>query len=248
MSFQQKILAASERNRTRTVLALDLEDQAPSRLLKRSREVVESVKDQICAIKINRQLILALGVQTISDQILKLASDLSLPTIMDAKLNDVGHTNEFMARTYFDSGFDVIIASPLVGWENGLDTVFELARRRDRGVLLLTYMSNPGAEAFYSLTTRESGTDERPVFELLTRLGLEWKADGLIVGATKPEIIYRVRQLAGPQLPIYSPGIGAQGGDAAKAIQAGATYLIVGRAIYASPDPRNAAMALRGQP
>lgn len=250
MSFQQKIRAASERNRTRTVLALDLEDQDPSRLLQRSREVVESVKDQICAIKINRQLILALGVHTISDQILKLANTLSLPTIMDAKLNDVGHTNEFMARTYFDSGFDAIIASPLVGWENGLDTVFDLARRRDRGILLLTYMSNPGAEAFYSLMTLESGTvtDEKPVYERLTGLALEWKADGLIVGATKPEIISRVRQLAGPQLAIYSPGIGAQGGDAAKAIQAGATYLIVGRAIYASPDPRNAAMTLRIQP
>jgi len=246
--FQQKILAASERNRTRIVLALDVEDQDPARLLQRSREVIESVKDQICAIKINRQLILALGVHTISDQILKLANDLSLPTIMDAKLNDVGHTNEFMARTYFDSGFDAIIASPIVGWENGLDTVFELARRRDRGVLLLTYMSNPGAEAFYSLMTRGSGKDAKPVFELLTGLGLEWKADGLIVGATKPEIINRVRQLAGPRLPIFSPGVGAQGGDAAKAIEAGATYLIVGRVIYASPDPRNAAMALRVQP
>ena len=76
---------------------------------------------------------------------------MALPTIMDAKLNDVGHTNEFMTHSFFDIGFDAIIASPIVGWENGLDTVFAEANSRGKGVMLLVYMSNPGAEAFYSM-------------------------------------------------------------------------------------------------
>jgi orotidine-5'-phosphate decarboxylase len=248
VSFEEKILRAASTNQTRTVLALDLEDPDPSRLLKESTNIVQDVKDSICAVKINRQLILTLGLRTVADNIVKLANGLSLPTIMDAKLNDVGHTNEFMARAYFDSGFDAIIASPVAGWEDGLDKVLETANARRRGVLLLTYMSNPGAEAFYSLMTKDRSGDTRPVFEILAELALKWKAHGVIVGATRPGVISRVRQLIGPNLPIFSPGVGAQGGDAKRAVEAGATYLIVGRAIYASPDPKSAAMAFRTQP
>jgi orotidine-5'-phosphate decarboxylase len=245
VSFEEKMLTAAARNRTRTVLALDLEDPDPSRLLKKSVDVFRDVKELVCAVKINRQLILSLGLRPVADSILKLASDYSLPAIIDAKLNDVGHTNEFMARTYFDSGFDAIIASPIAGWENGLDKVFEAAKTRMKGVLLLTYMSNPGAETFYSLMAKQADGQMRPVFEILTGLALEWKAHGVIVGATQPRIIGRVRQLAGPKLPIYSPGIGAQGGDARAALDAGSTYLIVGRSIYNSPDPAKAALSFR---
>jgi orotidine-5'-phosphate decarboxylase len=247
VSFEEKILAAASRNKTRTVLALDLEGPDASRLLEKSIETVQRVRDYICAVKINRQLILSLGVGKVGDSILKLARDLSLPTIMDAKLNDVGHTNEFMARTYFDAGFDAVIASPIAGWENGLDCVFEVAKSRKKGVLLLAYMSNPGAEAIYSLMTKD-GSRERPVYEVLTDMALEWKASGLVVGATKPQIITRVRRLVGPNLPIYCPGVGTQGGDAAVAAKAGATYLIIGRSIYGSPDPASAARRFRIEP
>ena len=243
--FDEKIRTVASRNHSRTVLALDIEDPDPSRLLEKSTRLIQSVKDEICAVKINRQLILALGIPSIADTIIKLASDLNLPTIMDAKLNDVGHTNGFMARTFFDAGFDAVIASPVAGWENGLDTVFEAARSRGKGILLLTYMSNPGAEAFYSLRAKPSEGTERPVFELLAELAMEWRAHGVVVGATKPDVISRVRQLVGPSLPIYSPGVGAQGGDARRAVRAGATYLIVGRAIYAASDPKNAARAFK---
>ncbi len=248
MSFEERMHGTASRNQTRTVLALDLETPEPSQLLKKSIDVVRSVKGLICAIKINRQLILGLGLPTVAESILKLANDYNIPTIMDAKLNDVGHTNEFMARTYFDAGFDAIIASPVAGWKDGLDKVFQAAESRRKGVLLLTYMSNPGAEEFYSLTARHGNNGEKPMFEILAQRALEWRAQGLIVGATKPQIISRVRELVGPKLPIFSPGVGAQGGDANIAVNAGATYLIVGRAIYASADPQNAATGLRIKP
>jgi orotidine-5'-phosphate decarboxylase len=166
---------------------------------------------------------------------------------MDAKLNDVGHTNEFMMRSYVDAGFDAVIASPLVGWEDGLDSVFRTATLHGKSVILLVYMSNPGAEAFYSLMASQGHEKPRPIFELLTQMAIQWKAHGVVVGATKPEIISRVRQLAGAELAIYCPGIGAQGGDAKKAIAAGSNYLIVGRAICQAPDPAKAAIQFRDQ-
>jgi orotidine-5'-phosphate decarboxylase len=155
---------------------------------------------------------------------------------MDAKLNDVAHTNAFMMRSFIRCGFDAVIVSPVTGWEGGLDSVFSLAREHDKGILLLVYMSNPGAQKFYSTTL-----GNKLVFEHFAEEGLEWKAQGLVVGATRLEIISRVRHLVGPDMAIYSPGIGAQGGDAKRAVDAGATYLIVGRSIYTSSTPSQVA-------
>ena len=245
MHFRDKISRAAETNKTRIVLALDLEDPDPELLVNKSLRVLEDVKGSICAVKINRQLILALGLRRVADTVLRFADNHSLPTIMDAKLNDVGHTNLFMARTYFETGFDAIIASPIVGWENGLDTVFEAAGSTDKAILLLTYMSNPGAEAFYSLRTMQPNGPSKPIFEIFTDLAIKWKAHGLIVGATKREIISRVRDLTGGSLPIYSPGVGAQGGDPRKTILAGSAYLIVGRSIYGASDCGKAAESIR---
>jgi orotidine-5'-phosphate decarboxylase len=83
------------------------------------------------------------------------------------------------------------------------------------------------------------------VFEILAEMAVEWGAHGVIIGATRPEVITRVRELVGQGLAIYSPGVGAQGGDARKALDAGSTYIIVGRAIYNAPDPEKAAMEFR---
>lgn len=245
MSFEERIRKASDANKSRIVLALDPEDPDREKLTKRSKDILAEASKYICAVKINRQLVLALGLWHGVDSIVQMAHELSLPTIMDAKLNDVGHTNEFMARSYMDAGFGAIIVSPVVGWEGGLDSVFRLAMSRGRALILLTYMSNPGAEDFYSMKAARTNEIPRPVFEWFTELAVERKAHGLIVGATRPEIIKRVRELAGPGLAIYSPGIGAQGGNPKAALEAGSNYLIVGRAIYDAADPADAAKHYR---
>jgi orotidine-5'-phosphate decarboxylase len=245
VSFEEMIRETSETNKSKIVLALDLEDPDPNTLLQRSSQILQQSGEYVCAVKINRQLVLALGLRNGVDKLVKMAHESSLPTIMDAKLNDVGHTNEFMLRSYIDAGFDAVIASPLVGWEGGLDSVFRLATSRGKAVILLVYMSNPGADALYSLRTVSAIGKPRQMFELFAEMAVEWKANGVVVGATKPEIILRVRQLAGRDMAIFSPGVGAQGGDARRAIEAGSDYLIVGRSIYANPNPSAAARRYR---
>ncbi len=96
MSFQDKLRESSRVNKSKIVLALDLEDPDRNSLIRRSCEMVKDVGKFICAVKINRQLVLALGLLDGVDTIVKLIHEQSLPAIMDAKLNDVGHTNEFM--------------------------------------------------------------------------------------------------------------------------------------------------------
>lgn len=245
MTFNDEIGDASERHRSKLVLALDLEDPDHVRLAEAAKRILEDTGEYVCAVKINRQLVLALGLNDGVDSIVKLAHDYSLPTIMDAKLNDVSHTNEFMARSYFDAGFDAVIASPTAGWAGGLDSVFAVASSRRRAVILLVYMSNPGAAELYSLNAIGNDGKSRPIFERFTDMAIERKADGVIVGATQPRIVSRVRELAGNELAIFSPGVGAQGGNPREALDAGSNYLIVGRSIYGANDPSKAAHDLR---
>jgi orotidine-5'-phosphate decarboxylase len=241
VSFEEMIRKASETNRSRIVLALDVEDPDRDTLLRKSTRILREAGKYTCAVKINRQLVLALGLRDGVDIVVKMAHELSLPAIMDAKLNDVSHTNEFMMRSYADAGFDAVIVSPVAGWEGGLDSVFRLANSRGKAVILLVYMSNPGADALYSLMTTPAMGKPRPVYELFAEMAVEWKANGVVVGATKPEIITKVRELAGGNMAIFSPGVGAQGGDARRAIEAGSDYLIVGRSIYGDANPSAAA-------
>ena len=62
------------------------------------------------------------------------------------------------------------------------------------------------------------------LFERIARLAQgAWNRNGqlgLVVGATFPGEIARVRELA-PTLPLLIPGVGAQGGDAQATVQAG---------------------------
>jgi orotidine-5'-phosphate decarboxylase len=246
MLFSEMIAKRAREKNSRIVLALDLELRQRSKLLSRSLRILRAVREHVCAVKINRQLVLPLGLYGGAERIVREAHRLRIPTIMDAKLNDVGHTNESIARHYFKAGFDAVIASPFIGWKGGLEPVFDLARKMSRGVLLLTYMSHEGASEGYGQTVVDPSTGARLCqFEVFARKAVDWNADGIIVGATQPERIADIRRLVGDGMAIYSPGVGAQGGDPSLAMRAGATYLIVGRTIFSSKNPERVAREIR---
>ncbi|HII06271.1 MAG TPA: orotidine-5'-phosphate decarboxylase, partial [Methanotrichaceae archaeon] len=81
------------------------------------------------------------------------------------------------------------------------------------------------------------------VAERLARVAKECDVDGVVAPATRPERISLIRSVIGERA-IISPGVGAQGGSARAALDAGADYLIVGRSITDSPDPAGAADAI----
>jgi len=234
------------RSGSNVVLALDLPIDQPRLLLSRSTEVLERVHPYVCAVKINRQLVLPLGLFNGVQEIVNLAHERGLPVIMDCKINDVGHTNRAIAECYFEAGFDAVTASPFVGWDEGLQPVFELAQQMRRGVLLLIFMSHKGAWEGYGQTVYASSTGKRfPQYVVFAEKALSWNADGAIVGATYPDKIREVHAILGKRVPIYSPGVGFQGGDIEAAITAGARYLIVGRAITLAENPAEAAKLVR---
>ena len=245
-SFREIIETHSREKETNVVLALDLFLPDRKAQLEKSMAILESVHDNICAVKLNRQIVLPLGLYSGADKIVARAHGLNVPVIMDAKINDVGHTNAAIAKCYFDAGFDAVIASPFVGWDEGLQPVFELARAGSKGVIVLCYMSHKGAVEGYGQVVLDSKTGKpKAQYEVFADRALTWGADGLIVGATYPGKISRVHEIVGDEIPIYSPGVGVQGGDIEVAIKAGAKYLIIGRSIYSADDPGEASRIFR---
>lgn len=220
------------------VLALDLAIPNRRKLASKAKRMVTELSTYICALKLNKQFVLKLGLSPAIEAIIDHAHSKELPVIVDEKLNDVGHTNAAVTELHFSAGFDAIIANPFVGWTDGLEPVFKIAKQRKKGVLLLVYMSHSGAKEGFGQIVEDPVSGERKfqyeVFALKTNI---WKADGVIVGAPYPDIIKRVRKLLDPRIPIFSPGIGTQGGSILEAISAGAHYLIVGRSIYTSANP-----------
>jgi len=237
---------SAKEKRSSLVLALDLPPLEPHQLLSRSLNLLEEVHPYICAVKINHHLVLPLGLFDGIPRIVGLAHDLGLPTIMDCKINDIGDTNRVIAEFYYNAGFDAVIANPFVGWDEGLQPVLEIAKRKRKGVILLVYMSHKGAFEGYGqkIINPQTGklTSQYLVF---AEKALSWNADGVVVGATFPEKIEEVYAVLKDRVPIYSPGVGVQGGDVEAAVEAGARYLIVGRKITLAEDPSNVAKSLR---
>lgn len=167
---------------------------------------------------------------------------MGLVAIMDCKVNDIGATNQTIAEYYYEAGFDALIANPFIGWEEGLKPIFDVAHKQQRGVILLTYMSHKAADEGYGQTIIDLATNEKtPQYITFAKKALTYHADGVIVGATYPEKIREIHEILRNEIPIFTPGIGTQGGEIQAALNAGARYLIVGRSIVQASDPAEAA-------
>ena len=97
-------------------------------------------------------------------------------------------------------------------------------------------MSSPEAKVTYELSVK-LGSKETSLYKLFLEWAKKMSADGIIVGATFPEIIKFCKKQSRGKLNIFSPGIGTQGGDIDSALSAGSDYLIVGRTILNSKYP-----------
>ncbi len=248
MSFKGKMQEAKKSKQSPLVLALDFPfEPAENRnnILIKAQRILKAVHPYVAAVKINHHLTLPLGtfdgVQYLVEQI----RGQGMLAIMDAKVNDIGATNQTIAEYYYAAGFDAIIANPFVGWEEGLKPLFDVSKRLNRGVILLTYMSHKGAAEGYGQTVVDPCTGlQIPQYMSFAKKAVEWCADGVVVGATVPDKIAEIKRVLGDKVAIYSPGVGAQGGGAATALRAGSDYLIVGREITMSSDPADSAQRI----
>ena len=249
VSFRVKIEQVARNKESNIVLALDFPFEKPENrknLFSKAERVLDAVHPYICAVKVNHHLVLPLGAFDGVQKLVKKAHNLGLTAIMDCKVNDIGSTNQVIAEYYYAAGFDALIANPFIGWEEGLKPIFEVARRLQRGIILLVYMSHKGASEGYGQTIYDAETGQKtPQYVSFAKKALKLEADGAVVGATFPEKIREVHAILEEKTPIYSPGIGAQGGEIKSALKAGTRYLIVGRAITLAENPAESAREIR---
>ena len=201
---------------SRLVLALDETDG------KKALAIAESVGDIVDAIKINWPLVLSEGPQMITK-----LSEMS-EVICDFKIADIPNTVRLIVENAVSRSASAVIVHAFTG-DDSLRAAVEASG--DDEVYAVTEMSRPGAKMFTAQHAEE-----------MARLGVECGVDGFIAPATRPDRIAAIRAVVGDR-KILSPGVGAQGGKASDAISAGATYAIVGRAIYGSDNPRDSAKA-----
>jgi len=178
-----------------------------------------------------------------------------IPVILDAKRGDIASTADAYVRSVFQIlGADGVTINPYLG----RDSVEPFLADPERGVFLLCKTSNPGAGDLQNLLLQGpfpniKEDDEYTLYEEVARLAQTWNTRdnlGLVVGATQPEALKRVRLLA-PDLWILAPGVGAQGGDLQAALQAGlradglGMLIPVSRGISRSADVGKAAEEIR---
>jgi len=196
------------------ILALDVYRR------ERALEIARETADYLWAVKVNWPLIIGSGLGIITE--LKRAT--GLPVIADLKLADIPNTNRLIAKRVFEAGADYVIVHGFVG-RDSVKAVMELGE-----TIIVVEMSHPGAKEFI-----------QPITDKLIEMANELEPFGVIAPATKPERVAYIRSKLKRGIKVITPGVGAQGGKAGEVLKAGADYIIVGRAIYQSENPRESA-------
>ncbi|MEO8154381.1 MAG: orotidine-5'-phosphate decarboxylase [Rhizobacter sp.] len=227
MPFVDQLILADRLNDSLLCVGLDPEPARfpgtwkgdASRIYDFCSAIVDATKDLVIAFK--PQIAYFAGNRA-EDQLERLMAHIkrvapNVPVILDAKRGDIGATAEQYAREAFERyQADAVTLSPFMGF----DSLEPWLRYTDRGLILLCRTSNPGGSDLQA--QKLNGGDM--LYEHIARLAQgEWNTTGqlgLVVGATFPDEIARVRTLA-PTLPLLIPGIGTQGGDAQATVWAG---------------------------
>ena len=230
MTFLDMLRDASAQNNSMLCVGLDPEPtRFPAALKGDARKIydfcaaiVDATADLACAFKPQIAYFAAHGAE---DQLERLMQHMRanaphVPVILDAKRGDIGSTAEQYAKEAFERyGADAVTLSPFMGF----DSIEPYLAYHGKGAFLLCRTSNPGGDDLQ--IQRLASVEGQPLlYEHVARLAQgPWNRNGqlgLVVGATYPQEIERVRAIA-PTLPLLIPGVGAQGGDAVATVRAG---------------------------
>jgi orotidine-5'-phosphate decarboxylase len=230
MTFLEQLQQAERRNQSMLCVGLDPEPAKfpahikgdASKIYDFCAAIVDATADLVISFK---PQIAYFHAHRAEDQLEKLMQHMRataphVPVILDAKRGDIGSTAAQYAIEAFERyGADAVTLSPFMGF----DSVQPYLAYHGKGAFLLCRTSNPGGDDFQAQRL-SSVVGEPLLYEHIAKLAQgEWNTNGqlgLVVGATYPAEIERVRKVA-PHAPLLIPGVGAQGGDAVATVKAG---------------------------
>lgn len=189
-----------------------------------NKAIIDATHEYVCAYKPNIAFYEAGGDKSLHE--LKMTMEYlqsnysDIFTICDAKRADIGSTNEGYVKGIFDwLGFDAVTVQPYLGKE----ALQPFLDRKDKVIIILGRTSNSGAGEFQDLVIENKDGKKQPLWaQVVTSISEEWNTNQncmLVVGATYPEEMKKIRAMT--EMTFLVPGIGAQGGDLAKTMQAG---------------------------
>ncbi len=194
----------------------------PRAILEFCAAIVDATADLACAFK---PQIAYFAAARADDQLEALIDHIhtrhpGIPVILDGKRGDIGSTAELYAREAFERyGADAVTLSPYMG-QDSVAPFIDYADGK-KGVILLCRTSNSGGSDLQFLDV-----GGRKLYEVVAEMiATKWNSRGncaLVVGATFPQELARVRSIVG-DMPLLVPGIGAQGGDIEATVRAGQT-------------------------
>jgi orotidine-5'-phosphate decarboxylase len=203
----------------------------PSPIFQFNKAIIDATADLVCAYKPQFAHYAAYEAEDQLERTIDYIQSTypGIPVILDSKRGDVGNTAERYAIEAFERYHaDAVTVSPYLGG----DSMEPFLKYEDKGVIILCRTSNPGAGDLQDL---EVGG--RRLFHIVADLAARrWNTRGncaLVVGATYPRELAEVREIAG-NMPFLVPGVGAQGGDVAQAVQSGQTAAGAGLVISSS--------------
>ena len=223
MDFQQKYLQISRNNNSLVCVGLDIDRQKLPRFLLESRKnpylvfnksIIDATKDLVCAYKINMAFYEVLGGKGL-DLLNKTISYIpnNIPVILDGKRNDIGNTARKYAQALFETfNADAVTINPYLG----KDGVLPFLEYKKKCTFILCRTSNSSAKDFQDLVISNI-----PLYQIVARKIKEWNINrncGVVVGATYPNELKKIREILGEDIPFLIPGIGRQGGDVKKTV------------------------------
>lgn len=253
MNFIEKLEAAVEKNGSLLMVGLDPQEEflpgsgdICTRLTDWGKGIIEQTSDLVCGYKPNMAFYEQYGpagLRALQETIQAVPTD--LPIVLDAKRGDIGSTAQAYARAAYEQFHaDAVTLSPYLGQ----DSIKPFLADPEKFAFILCQTSNPSANEIQGFGTPA-------LYEYIARVSRNWGTAGqvgLVIGATQPEALQRVRAIC-PEAWFLAPGVGAQGADLKTALTAGlradkkGILVPVSRAVIAAAAPRKAAETLREQ-
>jgi orotidine-5'-phosphate decarboxylase len=222
--------------RERLIVALDL----PS--VKVAESMVSRLGESVLFYKIGYQLAFAGGLPFAAGLIAA-----GKQVFLDLKLHDIGNTVTKGVESVAQLGATFLTVH---AYPQTMKAAVEGKRGSTLRILAVTVLTSYDdadlAAAGYDMSVPELAAARA---QQARDIGI----DGLVCSAAEAA---RLRDIAGPGMVLVTPGIrpaGSASGDQkrimtpARAIEAGADYLVVGRPVVEAPDPKKAADAIVGE-
>ncbi len=262
MTFQQKLDALVAKNNSLLCVGLDPDlEKIPkhvlhttSPLFEFNKAIIDATSDIVCCYKPNSAFYEAHGEKGIGE--LQKTCDYikrhypEIPILLDFKRGDIGNTNKGYATFAFEYlQVDAVTLHPY----QGIEALQPFLDYKEKGLFILCKTSNPGSGEFQNLhvntTTPEQLVGKAAIHakqemqdtlyeKVATVVSRQWNKNDncfLVVGATYPDELKRVRDIVG-DMTILVPGLGAQGGDIEAVMKAGLTAKKAGLLINSSRE------------